>query len=101
MNYHEDPQYSAFKQLLEAPIADAATILQERFPMPRYIVTEYEGSQVSFYLFLNWLDVLVFIQQSSSSLNCFQSRLSSFVFSNEFLFFSQIVILYQLLSFHY
>lgn len=48
MNYQEDPQYSAFKQLLEAPIADAATILQERFPMPRYIVTEYEGSQVCF-----------------------------------------------------
>ncbi|VDO11010.1 unnamed protein product [Brugia timori] len=46
MNYHEDPQYSAFKQLLDAPIADATTILQERFPMPRYIVTEYEGSQV-------------------------------------------------------
>ncbi|VDN43200.1 unnamed protein product [Gongylonema pulchrum] len=46
MNYHEDPQYSAFKQLLEAPVADAAAILQERFPMPRYIMTEYEGSQV-------------------------------------------------------
>ncbi|MCP9264866.1 Protein transport protein Sec23A [Dirofilaria immitis] len=32
MNYQEDPQYSAFKQLLEAPVADATTILQERFP---------------------------------------------------------------------
>lgn len=52
MNYHEDPQYSAFKQLLEAPIADATTILQERFPMPRYIVTEYEGSQVRFHTLL-------------------------------------------------
>uniref|UniRef100_A0AAF5PU80 Protein transport protein SEC23 n=1 Tax=Wuchereria bancrofti TaxID=6293 RepID=A0AAF5PU80_WUCBA len=50
MNYHEDPQYSAFKQLLDAPIADATTILQERFPMPRYIVTEYEGSQARFLL---------------------------------------------------
>ncbi|VDO50046.1 unnamed protein product [Onchocerca flexuosa] len=50
MNYQEDPQYSAFKQLLEAPIADATTILQERFPMPRYIVTEYEGSQARFLL---------------------------------------------------
>ncbi|VDD90831.1 unnamed protein product [Enterobius vermicularis] len=45
MNYQDDPQYGVFKQLLEAPVADAAAILQERFPMPRYIVTEYEGSQ--------------------------------------------------------
>lgn len=46
MNYQDDPQYGAFKQLLEAPIADAAGILQERFPVPRYIITEHEGSQV-------------------------------------------------------
>lgn len=46
MNYHEDPQYVTFKQLLDAPVADAAAILQDRFPIPRYIVTEYEGSQV-------------------------------------------------------
>jgi protein transport protein SEC23 len=46
MNYHEDPQYASFKQLLEAPVADATAILQDRFPIPRYIVTEYEGSQV-------------------------------------------------------
>jgi protein transport protein SEC23 len=47
MNYHEDPQYASFKQLLEAPVGDATAILQERFPMPRYIETEYEGSQVT------------------------------------------------------
>ncbi|KAK5986423.1 hypothetical protein GCK32_008075, partial [Trichostrongylus colubriformis] len=46
MNYHEDPQYVTFTQLLEAPVGDATAILQERWPMPRYIVTEYEGSQV-------------------------------------------------------
>lgn len=50
MNYHEDPQYASFKQLLEAPVADATAILQERFPMPRYIVTEHEGSQARFLL---------------------------------------------------
>ncbi|CAI4223399.1 unnamed protein product [Auanema sp. JU1783] len=50
MNYHEDPNYLTFKQLLEAPIADANAILQDRFPMPRYIVTEYEGSQARFLL---------------------------------------------------
>jgi protein transport protein SEC23 len=44
--YHEDPQYVTLKQLLEAPVNDAANILQDRFPVPRYIVTEYEGSQV-------------------------------------------------------
>ncbi|KAJ1351857.1 Protein transport protein Sec23A [Parelaphostrongylus tenuis] len=50
MNYHEDPQYATFKQLLEAPVSDATAILQERWPMPRYIVTEYEGSQARFLL---------------------------------------------------
>jgi protein transport protein SEC23 len=44
--YHEDPQYVTLKQLMEAPVNDAASILQDRFPVPRYIVTEYEGSQV-------------------------------------------------------
>lgn len=47
-NYHLDPQYASFKQLLEAPVQDASAILQDRFPVPRYIVTEYEGSQVLF-----------------------------------------------------
>ncbi|CAB3396773.1 unnamed protein product [Caenorhabditis bovis] len=50
MNYQDDPQYATFKQLLEAPVADATAILQERFPMPRYIVTEHEGSQARFLL---------------------------------------------------
>uniref|UniRef100_A0A914UX91 Protein transport protein SEC23 n=1 Tax=Plectus sambesii TaxID=2011161 RepID=A0A914UX91_9BILA len=50
LNYQDDPQYATFKQLLEAPIGDAKAILQERFPMPRYIDTEYEGSQARFLL---------------------------------------------------
>uniref|UniRef100_A0AC35UIJ3 Protein transport protein SEC23 n=1 Tax=Rhabditophanes sp. KR3021 TaxID=114890 RepID=A0AC35UIJ3_9BILA len=49
-NYQDDPNYLSFKHLLEAPVADAASILQDRFPMPRYIVTEYEGSQARFLL---------------------------------------------------
>jgi protein transport protein SEC23 len=48
--YHEDPQYVSLKQLLEAPVNDANGILQDRFPVPRYIVTEYEGSQARFLL---------------------------------------------------
>ncbi|KAI1730116.1 sec23/Sec24 trunk domain-containing protein [Ditylenchus destructor] len=50
LNYQEDPQYVTFKQLLEAPVADAAAIVQDRFPVPRYIITEYEGSQARFLL---------------------------------------------------
>jgi protein transport protein SEC23 len=49
-NYQNDPQYAAFKQLLEAPVADAAAIIQERFPVPRYIQTQHEGSQARFLL---------------------------------------------------
>ena len=44
--YADDPQYATFKQLLEAPVGDAKGILQDRFPMPRYILTAYEQSQV-------------------------------------------------------
>jgi protein transport protein SEC23 len=49
-NYQNDPAYASFKQLLEAPLADAAAIVQDRFPVPRYIVTEHEGSQARFLL---------------------------------------------------
>jgi protein transport protein SEC23 len=44
--YQELPEYENFKQLLQAPVGDATEILQNRFPMPRYIVTEAGGSQV-------------------------------------------------------
>jgi protein transport protein SEC23 len=36
--YHEDPNYANLKDLLEAPVADAQYIMQERFPMPRFFV---------------------------------------------------------------
>ena len=48
--YHDMPEYANFKQLLEAPITDAAEILQSRFPVPRYITTEQGGSQARFLL---------------------------------------------------
>lgn len=44
--YQDLPEYENFKQLLQAPVGDATEILQSRFPMPRYIVTEAGGSQV-------------------------------------------------------
>ncbi|XP_052057869.1 protein transport protein Sec23A-like isoform X1 [Mytilus californianus] len=48
--YQEQPEYENFKQLLHAPVDDAQEILQTRFPMPRYIDTEHEGSQARFLL---------------------------------------------------
>ncbi|CAF1344314.1 unnamed protein product [Didymodactylos carnosus] len=48
--YQDLPEYENFKQLLQAPVEDAIEILQNRFPMPRYIVTEAGGSQARFLL---------------------------------------------------
>jgi len=48
--YDKLPEYENFKQLLQAPVDDAADILQTRFPMPRYIDTEHGGSQARFLL---------------------------------------------------
>ena len=53
--YQDLPEYENFKQLLQAPIGDATEILQNRFPMPRYIVTESGGSQVIMKMSLNFL----------------------------------------------
>ncbi|CAL8090843.1 unnamed protein product [Orchesella dallaii] len=48
--YQGLPEYENFKQLLEAPVADAQEILSGRFPVPRYIDTEQGGSQARFLL---------------------------------------------------
>ncbi|KAL8601547.1 Protein transport protein Sec23A [Nucella lapillus] len=48
--YADLPEYENFKQLMQAPVDDAQEILQTRFPMPRYIVTEFGGSQARFLL---------------------------------------------------
>lgn len=50
LGYHNMPEHENFKQLLAAPVGDAQDILQTRFPMPRYIDTEYEHSQARFLL---------------------------------------------------
>lgn len=44
--YQELPEYENFRHLLQAPVDDAQEILHSRFPMPRYIDTEFGGSQV-------------------------------------------------------
>eukprot|EP00051_Salpingoeca_urceolata_P027681 m.482747 g.482747 ORF g.482747 m.482747 type:complete len:780 (+) comp22653_c0_seq1:235-2574(+) len=48
--YHEQPEHENFRQLLQAPRDDAAEILQNRFPMPRYIDCDQGGSQARFLL---------------------------------------------------
>ena len=63
--YQHQPEYANFKQLLEAPVADAQEViisnektsvmpleqvLLTRFPVPRYIDTEQGGSQARFLL---------------------------------------------------
>jgi protein transport protein SEC23 len=49
-NYHLQPEYAAFKALLEAPVADAAELLADRYPIPLYIVCDQGGSQARFLL---------------------------------------------------
>eukprot|EP00958_Prasinococcus_capsulatus_P011825 scaffold1181_cov387-Prasinococcus_capsulatus_cf.AAC.12 len=44
--YHEDPQHAHLKDLLEAPLADAEGLLEERFPLPKMVVCDQAGSQV-------------------------------------------------------
>jgi len=46
--YQNDPTYQDFKNLLEEPKLEAAELLVDRFPLPRFIDTEYGGSQSRF-----------------------------------------------------
>lgn len=48
--YHEKPEYEAFKALLEAPVADAAELLADRYPIPMYVICDQGGSQSRFLL---------------------------------------------------
>merc|ERR1712238_608049 len=43
--YHEQEEHAAFRDLLEAPQADAQMILEHRFPVPRYIVCDPHKSE--------------------------------------------------------
>lgn len=46
--YQDKPEYANFKQLLIAPAADAKRILEDRFPVPKFIQTNAGGSQARF-----------------------------------------------------
>nr|KJB78639.1 hypothetical protein B456_013G010400 [Gossypium raimondii] len=45
--YHDQPEHQAFAQLLQAPRDDADAIINERFPVPRLVICDQHGSQVS------------------------------------------------------
>ncbi|MBA0870897.1 hypothetical protein Goshw_018450 [Gossypium schwendimanii] len=49
MGYQNQPEHQAFAELLQAPQADAQMIIQERFPVPRLVVCDQHGSQVSLF----------------------------------------------------
>lgn len=48
--YQDQPGYENFKELLEAPVVSSQELLTERFPIPRYIVCDQNGSQARFLL---------------------------------------------------
>ncbi|VDP78713.1 unnamed protein product [Echinostoma caproni] len=48
--YLDMPEYAHIKQILDKPRLEAEELLKDRFPMPRYIETEHEGSQARFLL---------------------------------------------------
>ncbi|KAF1926054.1 GTPase activating protein Sec23a [Didymella exigua CBS 183.55] len=48
--YHEQEGYENFATLLESPKEDAKDLIQDRFPLPRFIVCDAGGSQARFLL---------------------------------------------------
>jgi protein transport protein SEC23 len=46
--YQEKDEYASFKQLLTEPENDARVVLNERFPVPKFVVTSTGGSQERF-----------------------------------------------------
>ncbi|ODV61834.1 GTPase-activating protein SEC23 ASCRUDRAFT_75106 [Ascoidea rubescens DSM 1968] len=48
LGYQDLPEYESFKEFLEEPKKEAAELLVERFPLPRFIDTEEGGSQARF-----------------------------------------------------
>jgi len=49
-NYQDNPEYASFKQLLEAPQAEAKELMVDRFPFPRFVDCNQHGSQARFLL---------------------------------------------------
>ena len=48
--FQDQPEHEAFRNLLQAPLEDAATIMESRFPVPRYVVCDQGKTQARFVL---------------------------------------------------
>lgn len=48
--YHEQEGYEHIKEQMEKPVGDAAELIADRFPVPRYITCDAGGSQARFLL---------------------------------------------------
>ncbi|KAK9814088.1 hypothetical protein WJX72_000474 [[Myrmecia] bisecta] len=48
--YHLQPEHAAFAELLQLPMADAEALIQKRFPVPRLVDCDQNGSQARFLL---------------------------------------------------
>ena len=48
--YQDQEGYENFREILDSPQVDAQDLLTERFPIPRYIVCDQNGSQARFLL---------------------------------------------------
>lgn len=48
--FHEQEDYANFRELLEAPRKEAGELLVDRFPLPRFINADANGSQARFLL---------------------------------------------------
>lgn len=48
--YQEQEDYANLKELLQKPMDDAVDLLADRFPVPRFIVCDQNGSQARFLL---------------------------------------------------
>lgn len=46
--YHEQEEHAAFRQLLEAPMADSELIMDSRFPLPRLVSCDQNKSEARF-----------------------------------------------------
>eukprot|EP00939_MAST-03C_sp_MAST-3C-sp1_P003211 g3211.t1 len=46
--YHKKPDHENFRQLLQAPIDDAQSAMERRFPVPRFIICDQGRSQARF-----------------------------------------------------
>lgn len=46
--FYDNPDYASFRALVDAPQADAKRLMEDRYPMPMYVVCNQGGSQSRF-----------------------------------------------------